>query len=115
MPSAKDQPEADAFRAAALAMPQAVEAPHFDATSFRIAGKIFAQMSADRQTGLVKLTPGLQEWATITHPEFCSVEPSWGKYGWTRVRLAGLPDELRGELLAASWRAVAPKLVQERK
>jgi hypothetical protein len=102
----------EAFRAAALAMPHAVEVPHFDATSFRVAGKIFAQISADLQTGIVKLSPGMQEWATNTYPDLCSVEPSWGKHGWTRIRLAGLGDELRGELLGASWRAVAPKTLQ---
>ncbi len=96
------------FRAAALALPLAVEQDHFGAPSFRVNGKIFAQLSADGLTGLVKLPLGTQAWAVAEHPDACSKEPRWGRHGWTRLLWASLPPALVTDLLTSSWRCVTP-------
>ncbi len=44
------------FRAIALTQPSAIELDHFGAPSFRVNGKIFAQLSQDGEMGLVKLS-----------------------------------------------------------
>jgi len=97
------------FREGALSMPEAYEQDHFGAPSFRICGKIFAQLSADGATGLVKLPLALQEWLATVHPEGCRIEPRWGRHGWTRITCASLGADLCEELIDLSWRAVAPR------
>lgn len=96
------------FRALALSLPSTVEQAHFDSPSFRVAGKIFAQLSADGQGGLVKLSPERQEWMLATFPGRCAAPPHWGRFGWTHLDWKHLPSELLKDLLAESWRAVAP-------
>ena len=84
----------NSFRNIALALPAATEMEHFGAPSFRVEGKIFAQLSADETLGLVKLTRWKQERAIATYADDCWSEPHWGKFGWTRLRLAELPLDL---------------------
>jgi len=48
---------AEDFRQIALGMKDAVESAHMGHPDFRIAGKIFATLHADRKHGMVKLTP----------------------------------------------------------
>jgi len=99
----------DDFRALALALPSAVEVDHFGAPSFRVNGKIFAQLSGDETTGLVKLSKGTQAWALAVHAESVSIEPTWGRFGWTRLAWRSLGTDIIADLLAESWRAVTPK------
>jgi len=68
------------FRQHALSFPGAVEMLHHGAPSFRANGKIFAQLSADESTALVKLSPFLQEWGVATYPDACVPEAGrWGQ------------------------------------
>ncbi len=97
------------FKDLALALPLAEEMDHFGSASFRVAGKIFAQLSADGETGLVKLTHDQQAWAIATLPEACAAEPQWGRHGWTRLKLSGLDEERVRDFLTQSWGATAPK------
>ncbi len=99
----------DHFRKVALGLPSATEQDHFGGASFRINGKIFAQLSTDGATGLVKLKPETQDWVVSTFPEYGSVEPHWGRHGWTRLALSGLSPDLVADLVVQSWQAVAPK------
>ena len=59
--SAKPKSGAAAIRKLALAMPDAVEATHFDLTSFRVDKKIFATANEDMPRCMVKLSPELQQ------------------------------------------------------
>ena len=97
------------FRDMALALPHATEQDHFGAPSFRVNGKIFAQLSADGAAGLVKLSLLTQEWALSTYPDQCWSEPNWGRHGWTRLTWMALPSEVVGDWLAESWQAVTPR------
>ena len=96
------------FRQHALAQSGAVEIPHHGAPSFRVDGKIFAQLSADETTALVKLSPFLQEWGMATYPDSCAPEMGkWGAAGWTRLRWRDIPEESIAEMLAFSRNCVA--------
>lgn len=44
------------FRRMALALPETAEMPHFDLTSYRVKGKIFATYHAKRNCAMLKLT-----------------------------------------------------------
>lgn len=103
------------LRTAALALPQAVEVPHFGTPSFRVNGKIFAQLAvADGSRAILKLPKGRQDLLFEVRPE--AFAPAvWGRSVSCYVELAQVaPDEL-AELVEASWRNVAPKaLVRSR-
>jgi hypothetical protein len=104
------------FRANALAFPGVVELPHHGSPSFRVGGKIFAQLSSDGQFALLKLTLSTQEWCQATFPDACRPEPGrWGQAGWTRLRWADIPRSHLTEMTEASWAAVAPANLKNRK
>ena len=102
----------EAARRLALSLPHAEEREHAGSPSFRVAGKIFAQLSqADKRPrrALVKLSAADQAAWLMTDPETFQAEPSWGRHGWTYVQLDRVEAGLLLDLLAQSWRAVAPK------
>ena len=99
----------DDFRSVALSLPESIEQEHFGSASFRVRGKIFAQLSADEAVGLVKLPLHVQEAILSTYPEASWSEEHWGKHGWTRLRWRNLlVDDLK-DLISRSWQAVAPR------
>jgi hypothetical protein len=97
------------FRKLALALPQAIEAPHFDATSFRVNNKIFATLGEAKDRAVVKLTREQQEIMSSAEPKVFAAVPSWGKYGWTYVHLTNADVDIAKSALTTSWRNVAPK------
>jgi hypothetical protein len=100
---------ADAFRRLALALPEALEAPHFDRPSFRVRGKIFATLSPEERRGVVKLTREQQELMSGAEPKIFAAVPSWEKHGWTYVHLQFADADTVRSALTTSWRNVAPK------
>ena len=101
--------EAD-IRAIALDLPLAEEAPHFDATSFRVKDKIFATMGEGAGRVTLKLDPEDQHNLIAAHPDtIAAVEGYWGRSGWTVVIFGLLEPEFVASLLRMSWARVAPK------
>jgi hypothetical protein len=101
-----------AARKLALSLPEAEELDHFGSPSFRIKGKIFAQLSArDRRehSALVKLSNADQAALIMSAPDTFSSVPHWGHHGWTSVALANVEKHLMHSLFLRSWRQVAPK------
>lgn len=98
------------LRQLALALPGSEEKSHFEQPDFRVNNKIFAGLARDAKTGSLKLMPELQ--AALLEARGAAFYPAsgaWGRSGWTHVVLAEVElGELR-ELLAESWRLVAPK------
>jgi predicted DNA-binding protein (MmcQ/YjbR family) len=98
------------IRRLALALPEADEAPHFDATAFRVRKKIFCTLGADSGAITVKLDPDDQHNLAEGHPGRISpVEGYWGRNGWTVVQLGDLEEALAVAILRMSWARVAPK------
>ena len=103
-------PSADDIRALALELPAAEEAPHFDATSFRVKGKIFATMGEEAGRVTLKLDREDQHNLIEAHPKAIQpVEGYWGRSGWTTVSFDGIDDDLMATLLRMAWARVAPK------
>jgi hypothetical protein len=105
----------DRVRQAALALPGATENPHFDMTSFRVRGKIFATAPADEAHLHVFVDePATDAWVAENPAAF---EPLlWGrKVRGVRVNLGVAPPDRVMELLEEAWRRKAPaRLIAER-
>lgn len=99
---------ADARRLA-LALPEAAEAPHFNFTSFRVRGKIFATSPPDGLHLHVFVDDVERERALELHPEF--IEKLWWgkKVVGVRVSLSPAKSAVVRDLLAAAWKRKAPK------
>ncbi|WP_340645829.1 MmcQ/YjbR family DNA-binding protein [Phenylobacterium sp.] len=99
----------DDIRSIALTLPEAEELPHFDSTSFRVKGKIFATMG-DEPRATLKLDPEDQRNLVEAHPGVVSaVEGYWGRNGWTKVHFAAMDPETLSGLMRMAWVNVAPK------
>jgi hypothetical protein len=94
------------MRALALALPDAVELPHFDRASFRVRGKIFATLASDG-TAMLKLDLDTHEALLAGHPEAFFSFGGWSRSGATGVTLARVPRALFRELLEQAFRGVS--------
>jgi hypothetical protein len=98
------------LRKLALALPQAVEAPHFDMPSFRVAGKIFATARLGEPKAMLKLPPELQAAMCAAHPGIIAPVPgAWGARGATVVATNQIDPGLLADLVASAWAHTAPK------
>jgi hypothetical protein len=105
--------KAAAVRELALALPEASEAPHFQAASFRIGGKIFADLPPGETTLHVFVGEELRAPLIAAHPD-CYAALHWGKkVVGLAVTLAGADPATVRRLLLAAWRARAPKRLAE--
>ena len=101
---------AESFRALALSFPEAAEEAHFEKTSFRVRGKIFATWDEGTGRATLKLSLPDQDLYTLAGKGVIAPVPnSWGRQGWTYAGIADLPPALLRDALAAAYRNVAPK------
>jgi hypothetical protein len=94
----------DDIRAAALAMPEAYEAPHFDLTSFGVNKKIFCTIHT--KTPRFVLDP--EDLHNLAHGDE-AFERVPGSGGWTYVWPERLEAERLPSLMRMAWATVAPK------
>lgn len=100
----------EVFRKFALSLPLVTEEPHFDKTSFKIAGKIFATMVPDHNRATVKLSSTDQDIFCLADSNGVYPVPNkWGKLGWTHINLHAVKPEMCIELLKVAYCEVAPK------
>ncbi|OOQ59625.1 MmcQ/YjbR family DNA-binding protein [Mucilaginibacter pedocola] len=100
----------DTFRQFTLSLPHVTEEPHFDKTSFRIGGKIFATMVAEHHRATVKLSPTDQCLFCLADANMVYPVPNkWGKLGWTHLNLQTVLPEMCTEILKVAYCEVAPK------
>lgn len=103
------------FRQLALALPDAVEAPHFEAASFRVKGKIFATLGEKEGRAVLKLTPEQQEMMTGAEPDiFERIPNAWGHKGWTWMRLKNADRKTAESALRTAWGNVTVKTAPKR-
>ena len=99
------------IRKIALALPEAVEAPHFHRTSFRVRGKIFATAEPGKPFLNVMLGDLARERALAMHSD-CIEKLHWGsKVVGVTVDLQGADAALVADLLGDAWAQKAPKSV----
>ena len=98
------------FGALALSFPEAIQGSHFDATDFRVGGRIFATLRPKDGRAVLKLSPDQQRLLLETSDDiFEPVPGSWGQKGWTNVVLANADEETVRHAMAMAWRTVAPR------
>ncbi|MDH4384161.1 MAG: MmcQ/YjbR family DNA-binding protein [Caulobacter sp.] len=106
---------ADEACSLAMALPGADETPHFESASFRVMNRIFATLSHDRQSLVLKLTPLVQEGLQQSHPGAVVPEAGrWGRAGWTLMVLERMEEETLSDLIRLAWTQLAPKALQGR-
>ena len=94
--------------AAALGLPEAVEADHHGRRSFGVDGRIFATLWDETHMNVMLDEPGILT-AVQAHPGVCA-ERWWGKrLSAVQVDLAQADAGLLDELLADAWERKAPK------
>jgi hypothetical protein len=93
----------------ALSLPEVVEAPHHELSSFRIRGKIFATVPPDGKHLHVFVDEFQREPVVAAEPK--AFEKLWwgSKVVGVRVVLAKARPSAVSELLYAAWRRKAPK------
>ena len=98
----------DDFRQFSLALPNTIEASHFEKTSFRVRKKIFASLSLKSAIACVKLS-------LVDQYVFCLIDPAtiypvpnkWGLQGWTNVNLQNITPEILADLLNTAYNEVS--------
>ena len=99
----------DDVRALALAFPETAEQPHFERTSFRVAGKIFATMPPDGESANILLA----EEDARAAADADEVELLWWgrRLSGVRVALVAVDRAELAELLEDGWHRRAPRSV----
>jgi len=95
------------FKKIALSLPEVVEQPHFEKTSFRTLKKIFVTLSIEKKLACIKLSE-------IDQSVFCAfdkkiiypVDNKWGKQGWTFIDLKKVRKEMLTDALKTSYQEV---------
>ena len=93
----------------ALSLPEVTEQPHFQYTSFRVRGKIFATAPPDGKHLHVFITDDEREIAMALDPEFLE-NLHWGsRVVGLRVSLAKAKAKVVTKLLTQAWSRKASK------
>jgi hypothetical protein len=98
----------------ALSLPETTEAPHFEKSSFRVKGKIFATVPTGGKTLHVRVAPhevhALMSEDPAVFEEIRSAKNVVVE-NWVRVHLPAAERTQVFELLEDAWRSLAPKRV----
>ena len=105
------------FRRIALSFEGAEEGSHMGSPDFRVGGRIFATLAAQKHGyGNLMLTPEQQADFVNELPDvFLPIPGGWGRMGATHVRLAGLDEEVLTGALRTAWNLRREKNQQTRK
>ena len=91
-----------------LEQPQAEESAHMGHPDFRVNGKIFATLTPDGKTAMVRPSIADQTAALQVSPEALTLK-YWGKMPYLEVELRRADLGLLRALARAAWRNRAPK------
>ncbi len=97
------------FRRLCLAMPEAEERETWGEATFRVKDRIFAMGSPEGEFVSVKATPDDQTALVEMDPQTFAPSAYTGRFGWVRVRLAGINTNLAQQLVTSAWKRTAQK------
>jgi hypothetical protein len=97
---------AKGFRRIALSFEGAEEGSHMGQPDFRVGGRIFATLAAEKQGyGNLMLTLEQQQVFVEELPEmFLPIPGGWGRMGMTHIRLAATNKDVLTGALHAAWK-----------
>jgi hypothetical protein len=96
-------------RRIAMSLPEVTEEPHFEFTSFRIRGKIFATAPPNGEHVHIFIADGERDPAIAMEPQFLEKLFWGGKVRGLRVVLRKAKPRVVAELLRRAWTHKAPK------
>jgi hypothetical protein len=101
----------DDFRRIALSLEGAEESSHMGSPDFRVGGRIFATLAAQKLGyGNLMLTPEQQHAFVEEMPAvFVPVAGGWGRNGATHVRLAAVTEDVLHGALQTAWKVRVDK------
>lgn len=97
------------FRMMCLSLPEAEERETWGDATFRVRDRIFAMGSPDGAFVSVKASLDDQSGLVEMDPKTFAPSAYTGRYGWVRVRLAGVGAELALQLVTNAWKRTAPR------
>jgi predicted DNA-binding protein (MmcQ/YjbR family) len=97
------------FTELALSFANAIEAPHFKDTSFKVNKKIFASLEKEKSLACIKLSKADQEDFCKMHKAIYPVNNHWGKSGWTYIELSKVDESILVEAVSAAYKEVSNK------
>lgn len=94
------------FRRIALSLEGAEEGSHMGSADFRVGGRIFATLAAERLGyGNLMLTPEQQAVFIMDQPDvFVPIPGGWGRKGATHIRLSIANEDIVAGGLRAAWK-----------
>lgn len=97
---------ANDFRRIALSLEGTEEGSHFDQPDFRVGGRIFATLAAEKHGyGNLMLTPEQQAAFVEELPEvFVPIHGGWGRNGATHIVLAAASEDVMEGALRTAWK-----------
>lgn len=99
----------ETFRQLSLSFPETTEEPHFEKTSFRVKGKIFATLAEKTGIACIMLSPPDQSvYCLVDKAIIYPVPNKWGLKGATFVVVKKAKKEILLEMLLAAYCKVAP-------
>jgi hypothetical protein len=99
------------FRQLCLSLPEAEERETWGEPTFRVRGRIFAMGSIDGAFVSVKASLDDQSGLVEMDPKTFAPSAYTGRYGWVRVRLAGVGNGMAAQLVTNAWKRTAPRRV----
>jgi hypothetical protein len=99
------------FRRLCLSMPEAQERETWGEPTFRVRDRIFAMGSLDGDFVALKASLNDQSGLVEMDPKTFAPSAYTGRYGWVRVRLAGVGVDLARRLVTNAWKRTAPRRV----
>ena len=94
-----------------LALPEVVEASHFDRPDFRVRGRIFATLRREWQAVVLRTTPA--NLSALVSADSTTFWDEW-RGRWVGVRLDRVSLPILRDLVIDAWRLVAPKRLSAR-
>ena len=97
--------DASDFRRIALSLEGAEEGSHMGQADFRVGGRIFATLAAEKQGfGNLMLLPEQQAAFVAEQPAvFLPIPGGWGRNGATHIRLAAASEDILAGALRTAW------------
>jgi len=99
------------FRRIALSLPGAEEGSHMGSADFRVGGRIFATLAAQK-LGYGNLMLDLEHQTAFVEEQaevFLPISGGWGRMGMTHIRLAEANEDLLTGALRTAWKLRADK------
>jgi predicted DNA-binding protein (MmcQ/YjbR family) len=107
--------DTEIFREFALSFAETTEQPHFDATSFRVNGKIFASLEIDKLKACLKFSLNDQQQFCTFDKAIYPVDNHWGKSGWTYIDIDKIREDLLVDALTSAYKEVSKSKKKKKK